>query len=78
MNRVLPQHVLQPDTAAERLSDGVVVLLLVLAVVPATAFCLSAVSLELRTPPDLRGNWWTAFERDFRAYERAAARPPQR
>ena len=57
---------------------AVVVLLFVIAAVPAAGLCVSAVSLELRTPPDLRGNWWTAFERDFRAYERAAARPPQR
>jgi hypothetical protein len=26
-----------------------------------------------RTPPELRGDWWTSFERDFRAYAREAA-----
>ncbi|MFL5865385.1 MAG: hypothetical protein ACJ780_32230 [Solirubrobacteraceae bacterium] len=29
-----------------------------------------------RTPPELRGDWWTAFERDFRAYARRATRAP--
>lgn len=23
-----------------------------------------------RTPPELRGDWWTPFEREFRAYAR--------
>jgi hypothetical protein len=57
---------------------AVVVVRLVVAVLPAAAFCVSAVSLELGTPPELRGDWWRAFECEFRAYERAAARRPER
>ena len=32
-----------------------------------------------RTPADLRGDWWPAFEAEFRAYARRAAtsRPPR-
>ena len=30
---------------------------------------------RLRTPPELRGDWWTEFERDFRAYASRAANP---
>ncbi len=26
-----------------------------------------------RKPPELRGDWWAKFERDFRAYARQAA-----
>lgn len=26
-----------------------------------------------RTPPELRGDWWTPFEREFRAYARQAS-----
>jgi hypothetical protein len=26
-----------------------------------------------RTPPELRGDWWPGFEREFRAYAEAAA-----
>lgn len=25
-------------------------------------------AIQRRTPADLRGDWWTSFERDFRAY----------
>ncbi|MFL5864661.1 MAG: hypothetical protein ACJ780_28525 [Solirubrobacteraceae bacterium] len=32
--------------------------------------------LHRRTPPELRGDWWTSFERDFRAYARSATRAP--
>lgn len=32
-----------------------------------------------RTPPELRGDWWAQFEREFRAYaERAANRTADR
>jgi hypothetical protein len=31
-----------------------------------------------RTPPELRGDWWTPFEREFRAYARQAARERRR
>jgi hypothetical protein len=27
-----------------------------------------------RTPDELRGDWWTEFEREFRAYARTSAR----
>jgi hypothetical protein len=57
---------------------AVVVFLLVVAVVPAGAYFVLAVSRELRTPPELRGDWWTAFEREFHAYGRAAAGRHQR
>jgi hypothetical protein len=35
--------------------------------------------LERRPPPELRGDWWSSFERQFRAYARggrAAPGPP--
>lgn len=57
---------------------AVIVLLLVVAVVPAGTYFVSAVTRELRTPPELRGDWWAVFEREFRAYERAAAWRHQR
>jgi hypothetical protein len=31
-----------------------------------------------RTPRELRGDWWTPFEREFRAYARQAARQRRR
>lgn len=30
------------------------------------------------TPPELRGDWWTPFEREFRAYARQSARRDRR
>lgn len=33
---------------------------------------------RLRTPPELRGDWWSDFEREFRAYAARTARPPRR
>lgn len=30
---------------------------------------------EYRTPRELRGDWWTGFEREFRAYATHTARP---
>jgi hypothetical protein len=57
---------------------AVVVLLLVIVAVAAGAHFLLPVIREGRTPPELRGDWWTAFEREFRAYERAAANRRQR
>ena len=38
------------------------------------ALCISVATVRLRrqrTPPDLRGNWWADFERQFRAYVEA-------
>jgi hypothetical protein len=29
---------------------------------------------EHRTPPELHGDWWTRFEREFRAYAKQTAR----
>jgi hypothetical protein len=57
---------------------AVVVFLLLVAAAPPGAYFVLAVSRELRTPRELRGDWWVAFEREFRAYERAAARRYQR
>jgi hypothetical protein len=31
-----------------------------------------------RTPRELRGDWWTPFEAEFRAYARQAARQQRR
>ena len=78
-SRVLPHHQVHPDIDEGLLSAmAAVVFLLVVAVVPAGAYFVSAVSRELRTPPELRGDWWTAFEREFRVYQRAAACRSQR
>ncbi|MBV9336152.1 MAG: hypothetical protein JO243_09685 [Solirubrobacterales bacterium] len=42
-------------------------ILVALTVVLATcAICLAV--RRWRTPPDLRGDWWPEFEREFRAY----------
>ena len=30
---------------------------------------------EHRTPPELRGDWWSGFEREFRAYVSRTPRP---
>ncbi|HTX07299.1 MAG TPA: hypothetical protein VME22_01745 [Solirubrobacteraceae bacterium] len=32
---------------------------------------------ERRTPRELRGDWWTDFEREFHAYAERTARPPR-
>jgi hypothetical protein len=31
-----------------------------------------------RTPPELRGDWWSGFEREFRAYASQAAAAERR
>jgi hypothetical protein len=46
---------------------------LALALVAGTCAITLAVRRR-RTPPELRGDWWTPFEREFRAYARQAAR----
>ena len=53
-------------------------ILVTLAVVlAACAICI--VVRRRRTPPELRGNWWPEFEREFRAYaSRSANRGHQR
>lgn len=50
-----------------------------LVVLAGLAICLlvRAVSYH-RTPAELRGDWWTPFEREFRAYARGATGSPHR
>ena len=36
------------------------------------AICLAV--RRLRTPPELRGDWWPQFEREFRAYASRSAK----
>jgi hypothetical protein len=54
-------------------------MLLTLAVVLLTAAAGTCVILVVahrrHTPRGLRGDWWTEFEREFRAYAGAAANP---
>ena len=48
---------------------------LVLALVTIVGVCLLVQEgLRRRTPAELRGDWWTSFEREFRAYAREATR----
>jgi len=46
--------------------------IVVLAVACGTGAILPAVQRR-RTPRELRGDWWTPFEREFRAYTREVA-----
>ena len=48
------------------------IVLVVLGVACGTAAIFAAVR-RLRTPAELRGDWWAEFERKFRAYARRAA-----
>ena len=53
---------------------AVVVLLLIVGAVAAGAYFVARSLLRRRrTPRKLRGEWWTAFEREFDAYARAVA-----
>jgi hypothetical protein len=52
------------------------IVLVALAVAAGTCAILVALRRR-RTPPELRGDWWGQFERDFRAYATRAARPPR-
>jgi hypothetical protein len=36
-------------------------------------YVIFAAVRRLRTPPELRDDWWDQFEREFRAYARRAA-----
>jgi hypothetical protein len=56
------------------------VLTLVLVIIAlASGTCAILVAIRRRrTPPELRGDWWTPFEREFRAYARQAARQRRR
>jgi hypothetical protein len=51
-----------------------VALLIVILGAVAGACALLVTVRRRRTPPELRGDWWTPFEREFRAYARQAAR----
>ena len=54
--------------------------LVILAIVLAAGACAIFAAVRYRrTPPELRGDWWTPFEREFRAYaKQAASRERQR
>jgi hypothetical protein len=41
-------------------------------------FAIRTIARRRRTPVELRGDWWTAFEREFRAYAQQAARQDAR
>ncbi len=48
---------------------------LVLALVAIVGICLLVQEgFRPRTPAELRGDWWTEFEREFRAYARDTTR----
>ena len=51
----------------------IVFVLIALAV--CVAFCPAAVfgTRRQRKPPEIRGDWWTKFEADFRAYAASVA-----
>jgi hypothetical protein len=53
--------------------------LLVVAAVLCAALAASillSILLDRKTPPALRGDWWTTFEKDFRAYADFHPGPP--
>jgi hypothetical protein len=56
------------------------VLVLVLAALAlAAGVCVIVITVRRRrTPPELRGDWWTPFEREFRDYARQAAHQRRR
>ena len=51
----------------------VLVLLGVVLAAACGTYVIFAAVRRLRTPRELRGNWWDQFEREFRAYARRAA-----
>ena len=52
------------------------VVVLVLALTAVVGLCLLVQEMSgRRTPADLRGDWWTSFEREFRAYAREMTSP---
>jgi hypothetical protein len=57
-----------------------VLALAVLVLAMASGICaIGVIARRRRTPRELRGDWWTSFEREFRAYaEHVAARDPDR
>jgi len=50
-------------------------LLVVVLGVTAGTCTILAVLRRIRTPRELRGDWWSKFEREFRAYASQAADP---
>jgi hypothetical protein len=54
---------------------AVVALVLVLLASVAGLYGIFRAIREHRTPRELRGDWWSEFERDFRAYASRAPRP---
>jgi hypothetical protein len=55
----------------------VVALVLVAVTLGFGAYGIVQAIREHRTPPELRGDWWARFEREFRAYAARPSRPPR-
>ena len=53
---------------------NVTLLLLLTAAAAAALYVGAEIRHALRRPPNLRGDWWGRFERQFRAYLRARER----
>jgi hypothetical protein len=53
----------------------VVALILMLVAVAAGVYGIFRAISAHRTPPELRGDWWSQFEREFHAYASRTARP---
>lgn len=56
----------------------VVLLIVVTLVLAFAAYRGAGVIRKHRTPPELRGDWWTRFEGEFRTYAERAAKSPRR
>jgi hypothetical protein len=56
----------------------VLALVLVILVLASGAGAILVTLHRRRTPRELRGDWWTPFEREFRDYARQAARQRRR
>lgn len=56
---------------------SVVALVLVVIAVGLGIYGIVQAIREHRTPPELRGDWWGRFEREFRAYAARPARAPR-
>ncbi len=54
---------------------SVLAFLIVAGVLAAGVCAILAAVRYRRTPPELRGDWWTSFEREFRAYAKQSANP---
>lgn len=53
---------------------SVIALIIVAGVLAAGACAILAAVRYRRTPTELRGDWWTPFEREFRAYAKQSAK----